>query len=85
MKHVQNGKRYKELKEMRQSNNPNLESLDFSKIRIGGRQNLNDPVLKITDKYKGISLKYSDKNYILQKMSNHDYDELRKISNFYYE
>lgn len=70
---------------MRDNNDPNLSSLDFSKIRIGNRQNLNDPVLKITDKYKGVARKYSDKEFILQKMTDHNYNELRKISNFYYE
>lgn len=59
------------------------QSLDFSKIRINSKK-LEDPILNI-NKYKNIEKNYGDKQYILKTMHNHDYNELRKISNFYYE
>ena len=61
------------------------ESLDFSKIKLSSRKKLDDPILKLDDKYKGLSKKYSEKTFILDKMEKHDYNELRKISQFYYE
>lgn len=70
---------------LKNSNSEIPDSLDFSKIRIQNKKILNDPVLKINDKYKGLTRKYADKNYITKKMEDHDYNELRKISNFYYE
>lgn len=80
MKHIQNGKRYREKKMLEQYGLQYPESLDFSKIKLSSRKKLDDPILKLDDKYKGLSKKYSEKTFILDKMEKHDYNELRKIS-----
>lgn len=64
-----------------QSDDHNL--LDFSKIRIG-LQTLDDAILDL-GALKKTNRTYGDKNTILRALATKNYEQLRKISNYYYE
>ena len=57
--------------------------LDFSKIRIG-LQTLDDAILDL-GALKKTNRTYGDKNTILRALATKNYEQLREISNYYYE
>lgn len=68
-------------------NRPDLdfwdETRDFSKIKVGLRT-VDDATFKLGT-YRKVNPKYGDKQYILNAIYRHDYNELREISEYFYE
>lgn len=63
---------------------PGLESFNnFRKVKVG-LKSLDDAVLDLNAFGKNNRLEYGDKDTIVRALSELDYAELRKISNFYY-
>lgn len=58
-------------------------SLDFRKIQIDGKKLDIDTFTLGT--YRKVEKKYGDKTYVLRALHDHNHDELRRISNFYFE
>ena len=55
--------------------------IDFSKIKVG-LKTLDDATLTLTQEKTN---PYTDKSYILQAIENCDYEEMIKISDYYYK
>lgn len=59
------------------------EPVDFSKMQVGMRRV--DDILVNLGTYKKINPNYSNKIFILNAISRHDYPTLREVSNYFYE
>ena len=57
--------------------------LDYAKMRVGVK-NLTDAVINLGT-YRQINRNYSDKNYILKAINDHNYVTLREVSSYFYE
>lgn len=60
-----------------------FNEVDYAKMRVGIKT-LDDAVLKL-GAFKDVNPRFSDKQFILRAIETHNYDELRQISNYFYE
>ena len=59
------------------------DPIEFAKLRVGIKQ-LDDAILNLGT-YRQVNRQYGDKAFVLRAIYNHDYDTLRKISDYFYE
>jgi hypothetical protein len=57
--------------------------VDFSKIKVGAKT-LEDAILDLGS-YQQVDRRLAKKEAILKSLYNNDYEEMREISNFYFE
>ena len=57
--------------------------VDFSKIKVGAKS-LEDAILDLGS-YQQVDRRLAKKEAILKSLYNNDYEEMREISNFYFE
>lgn len=66
------------------TNHNTMETIDFSKIRVGAKK-LEDAILEELYGYKRLDSRLGDKNEVLKALQSGDYPTLREISNFFYK
>ena len=59
------------------------ESMDYAKMRVG-LKTVDDAIMNLGT-FKKINNNFSNKEFILRAINNHDYNTLREISNYYFE
>ena len=60
-----------------------FEATDFSRIKIGA-QTLDDAILELGD-YKKVDKRIANRIEVLRAIHNGDFNQMRKISNFFYQ
>ena len=63
--------------------NNDFVPVDFSKIKVGAKT-LEDAILNLGS-YQQIDKRLAKKEAILKSLYNNDYEEMREVSNFYFE
>lgn len=65
------------------SDNVNLETIDFAKMRIGLRT-LEDAILDLKTSSSNANPRYTEKEFVLNAIKNRDYRTLRDMSDYYF-
>lgn len=57
--------------------------IDYAQMQVGLRR-VDDALINLGS-YRTVNSRYGDKNFVLRAIYEHNYDELREISNYFYE